>query len=77
MVQVVRRALQEEQKRMDSSGEPVNVPMRPDHGLRLHEDLEMNTRPGYSLAGRTRALSELRGLERGIRVSPSVEGPNE
>lgn len=66
MVGVVQ-ALVEEEVRRERKGGP-RLPLRPDHGHQILDDLRRDTRPGYPLIGRMRGLAELRGIEAAVRA---------
>lgn len=62
MVAVVRALLAEQDRRRAEGRADALIPMRPDHGQALGDDLSRTSLPGYPYAGRLRGLAELRGV---------------
>jgi mannonate dehydratase len=67
MVGVIRILLEEEARRRQAGMADHEIPMRPDHGHLLADDIGKKVNPGYSLVGRLKGLAELRGVMQGLK----------
>ena len=66
MVALVTVLLEEQKRRKDAGNEHWRIPMRPDHGHELLDDVGKPTHPGYPAIGRLRGLAELRGVMQAV-----------
>ncbi len=64
MVGMVQAIVAEEKKRRDNGRADWSIPMRPDHGQDILDDIGRQAQPGYPAIGRLKGLAELRGLYR-------------
>ncbi|KJD34728.1 mannonate dehydratase [Tamlana nanhaiensis] len=68
MFGIIKEILEEEHRRRQNSMADYQIPMRPDHGHQMLDDLnKQKNNPGYTAIGRLRGLAELRGLEYGLK----------
>ena len=69
MVGVIRALMAEETRRRREARVDHEIPMRPDHGHLLGDDVAKQVNPGYSLVGRLKGLAELRGVMHGLKYA--------
>jgi mannonate dehydratase len=69
MVGLMRVLLEEEAHRRRAGRPDHELPMRPDHGHLLADDIGQQVNPGYSFVGRLKGLAELRGVTRGLKYA--------
>ena len=75
MVGVISAVLKEEACRRKQDRLDSDIPMRPDHGHLLADDIGRKVNPGYSLVGRLKGLAELRGVVAGLKFAmPELAG---
>lgn len=63
MVDLIDAVLAEEARRRAAGGDDWRIPMRPDHGQDILDDIGRGGQPGYPAIGRLKGLAELRGVE--------------
>jgi mannonate dehydratase len=66
MVGVIKEVVLEERKRANTGRTDAAIPMRPDHGHQMLDDIGKRVNPGYSAIGRLKGLAELRGVARAV-----------
>jgi mannonate dehydratase len=66
MVAVIKELITEERQRAAAGRSDCQMPMRPDHGHQLLDDIGRESNPGYPAIGRLRGLAELRGVMRAV-----------
>jgi mannonate dehydratase len=72
MVALISVLLEEQKRRKDAGELNWRIPMRPDHGHELLDDVGRATHPGYPIIGRMKGLAELRGVLTTLSVLRSL-----
>ena len=72
MVAVVAALVKEEARRRAEGRTDAEIPMRPDHGQDILDDLKRGAQAGYPAIGRLKGLAELRGVERALTATGTL-----
>ncbi|WP_265501902.1 mannonate dehydratase [Paracoccus beibuensis] len=72
MVALIDAVLSEEARRRAEGRADTTIPMRPDHGQDILDDIGRGGQPGYPAIGRLKGLAELRGVEAALSRSHGV-----
>lgn len=70
MVALIDAVLDEEARRRAQGRNDAVIPMRPDHGQDILDDIGRGGQPGYPAIGRLKGLAELRGVEAALSRKP-------
>ncbi len=66
LVYLIKAVIDEERKRKAAGEDDYEIPIRPDHGHQIIDDLRKKTNPGYSCIGRLKGLAEIKGIAAAI-----------
>ena len=66
LVLLIKAVIDEERKRKANGKDDYEIPIRPDHGHQIIDDLRKKTNPGYSCIGRLKGLAEIKGIAAAI-----------